>query len=367
MEQACELALAEVHDNPLQPRLAMNDEVVAGARVAIENAGGRYPVSMAITVRPREAGGYEIIAGHHRTRAAREAGVATIWAYVELLDDRAAALALAATNNQAEMTPLEHARHAIWLMENHAVSMAEYARLVGRNEATISRAVQAYRVIADHGGPTGPNAAVSIGALAALSRVADPAQRAALIYQFRTRRTTEGQATEVLAHLRAGVPMRDAFRRAEAPADEKPAALPGARTGSSGTQAQSSDANAVAAARLNSELIDSYEWTLALYQARSEELEKLVGDLKGPAKEAFLTNVAARHRQLVAELKKDKDRLLKKPGSGTAQPACGTCEHGRASAFEKIGFKCAVGRLDQCLPLTERRCWVEREESEASA
>lgn len=366
MEQACELALAEVHDNPLQPRLVMNEEVIAGARAAIENAGGRYPVSMAITVRPREAGGYEIIAGHHRTRAAREAGVTSIWAYVELLDDRAAALALAATNNQAEMSPLEHAKHALWLAENHAVTFAEYARLVGKSEPTVSKSIAAYRVIEKHGGPTGPNAAVPIGALAALAGVADEATRTALLYQFRTRRTTKDQAVEVLAHMRAGVQMREAFRRAEAPPDEKPAALPGARTGSSGTQAQSSDASALAAARLNSELIDSYEWTLALYQARSEELEKLVGELTGPAKEAFLMNVAARHRRLVVELRKDKDQLLKKPGTGTARPACETCEHGRASAFEKLGWMCAVGRQDQCMPLTARRCFVEREESEAS-
>ena len=368
-EHACELALAEVHDNPLQPRLAMNEEVIAGARATIESAGNRYPVSMAITVRPRAAGGYEIIAGHHRTRAARAAGLATVWAYVQLLDDRAAAIALAATNTQAEMSPLEHARHALWLAEHHGVTAAEYARLVGRSDATMSKSIAAYRVIESHGGPTGPNASVPVGALAALAGVADEAKRTALLYQFRTRRTTKDQATEVLAHLRAGVAMREAFRLVEEPDEEPASTTPkGAydtapRTGGAGNAASASDRAATAAVQISNELITAYEYTLSLYQARSEELESRVGALTGADHDAFVSAVAARQARILRELRAAPAAKLLKPRDISI--ACASCAHGKASTFSDTGWMCQVQRAAMCQPLTHRKCWVDRDESEA--
>lgn len=358
-EHARELPLAHIIDNPHQPRLTLNLEVVAGVKAAIATAG-RYPIAMAITVRPLEGGVYEIIAGHHRARGAREMELETIWAHVEQLDDREAAIKLATTNNQAEMTAFEHARHALWLSEHHGVGINEYSRLVGKSRATVTTAIAAYRVLSEHGGPEGPNAAVPVGTLAALDGVDDPDKRAALLYQFRNRRSTTAQAEEVIAQLKAGRSMREAFDRAEGRTG-----VPKGPTVGKGTLANAGDGAALIAAHHNAELISAYEWTVALYQARSEELESRVGEMRGADLEAFLSGVAARQRRILRELRAAPEDHLVKPD--TREVACASCEHGRKSSLSELGFTCAAGRELLCQPLTARKCWVSREEDEVRA
>lgn len=64
--QLRELTLPDLHPSRNQPRHTMSAETIAAIKAAIEDNGGEYPQDMAITVRPRLAGGFEIIAGHHR-------------------------------------------------------------------------------------------------------------------------------------------------------------------------------------------------------------------------------------------------------------------------------------------------------------
>lgn len=353
-----ELALREVHDNPNQPRFAMNEEVIAGARAAMDEAGA-YPVAMALTVRERAAGGFEIIAGHHRARAAREAGLELVWAYVQELDDRQAAIALATTNNQASMTPLEHARHALWLEEQHGVTAEDYARLVGKSIQAVEQAITALRVLEDHGGITGPNAEVSIVALSALANVDDDAQRASLLFQFRQRRTTGLQARQVIQDLRDGLGMRAAFDRAEG-RDDAPPTKPRVGAYATNPAGQAGDAAAVAAVRLNQELVAGYEWTLALYQARSEELEARFGQYLG---DGFADAVALRQKRILRELRADPKARLLQPADEAA--GCATCAHGRESTFSDIGWSCAASRAGQCQPLTLKKFWVAREGDKA--
>ena len=64
-----------------------------------------------VLVRPRRAGGYELIAGERRWRAAREAGLETVPAVVRHADDRDSLL-LALVENVAreQLSPVEEAR-----------------------------------------------------------------------------------------------------------------------------------------------------------------------------------------------------------------------------------------------------------------
>ena len=347
-----ELALDEVHDNPHQPRFEMDDEVIAGARAMIARTGG-FPVSMAIVVRPRPQGGFEIIAGHHRVRAAREEGLETVSAHVEDLDDREAALALAATNNQRGMSPLEHAKHALWLEDAHGVTIEEYATACGKSKLSMNLAIAAFRVLADHGGPSGPNAGVPIVAIAGLVNVLDDAKRAALLYQFKKRQTTGAQAAEVIARVRAGVATHEAFRLAEG-GIEREAAPSGSPTWS-----KAGDATAVAAVHRSNEVITAMEWTLALYQARAEELEALLSSPLAEQEPHFSNRVATRMQRILRELRADPARHLVKP---PLDVACASCAHGRPSALSDVGFICEAQRARECMPLTQRKFWVSKED-----
>ena len=96
-----------------------------------------------VVVRPAEGGGYELIAGERRWRAARAAGLATIPALVRESDDRES-LVLALVENVAreDLSPIEEARAYAVLMDEFALSLGEVAERVGRSKPTVSNRVR---------------------------------------------------------------------------------------------------------------------------------------------------------------------------------------------------------------------------------
>ena len=68
------VAVEQIHANPRQPRKRFDHEATAGLADSIRTQGILQPV----VLRPRLEGGYELIAGERRWRAAREAGLATV-------------------------------------------------------------------------------------------------------------------------------------------------------------------------------------------------------------------------------------------------------------------------------------------------
>jgi ParB family transcriptional regulator, chromosome partitioning protein len=124
-----------VHPNPRQPRRRFEPEATAGLAGSIRAQGILQPV----VVRPRLAGGYELIAGERRWRAAREAGVATIPAVVREADDRDSVL-LALVENVAreQLSPVEEARAYAVLIDEFDLSLGEVAERVGRSKPAVS-------------------------------------------------------------------------------------------------------------------------------------------------------------------------------------------------------------------------------------
>ncbi len=102
-----------VHPNPRQPRRKIDGETVSALAGSIQQEGVVQPV----LVRPRAAGGWELIAGERRWRAAREAGLKTLPAVVRHANDRDSLL-LALVENVAreQLTPVEEARAYAVLM-----------------------------------------------------------------------------------------------------------------------------------------------------------------------------------------------------------------------------------------------------------
>ena len=77
------VAIEQIHANPRQPRRRFEPEATTGLASSIKQQGLLHPV----VVRPRQAGGYELIAGERRWRAAREAGIELLPALVREADD----------------------------------------------------------------------------------------------------------------------------------------------------------------------------------------------------------------------------------------------------------------------------------------
>ena len=99
----------------------------------------RQGIIQPLLVRPRQAGGYEIVAGERRWRAAREAGRTTVPAVVREADERETLL-LGLIENVAreQLTPVEEARAYVALIDEFSLSLGEVAERVGRSKPSVS-------------------------------------------------------------------------------------------------------------------------------------------------------------------------------------------------------------------------------------
>jgi ParB family transcriptional regulator, chromosome partitioning protein len=133
--ELAQLPLEAIHPNPRQPRRRFAPEATDGLAGSIKTQGMLQP----IVVRPRAEGGYELIAGERRWRAARQAGVETVPALVREADDRDSLL-LALVENVAreQLSAVEEARAYAVLLDEFGLTLAEVAERVGRSKPAVS-------------------------------------------------------------------------------------------------------------------------------------------------------------------------------------------------------------------------------------
>jgi ParB family transcriptional regulator, chromosome partitioning protein len=125
----------QIHPNPRQPRKRFDHEATAGLAESIRAQGIIQPV----VLRPRAAGGYELVAGERRWRAAREANLQTLPALVRDAADRDALL-LGLVENVAreELTAIEEARAFAVLVDEFELSLGDIAERVGASKPAVS-------------------------------------------------------------------------------------------------------------------------------------------------------------------------------------------------------------------------------------
>src|SRR5690242_6676412 len=129
------LPVETIHPNPRQPRKRFDHEATSALADSIRAQGLVQPV----VVRPRQAGGYELIAGERRWRASREAGIPTVPALVREADDRDSLL-LGLVENVAreELSAVEEARAYALLMDEFGLSLGDLSSRVGKAKPTVS-------------------------------------------------------------------------------------------------------------------------------------------------------------------------------------------------------------------------------------
>ena len=129
------LPVETIHANPRQPRKRFDHESTSALADSIRSQGLVQPV----VVRPRPAGGFELIAGERRWRAAQEAGIPTVPALVREADDRETLL-LGLVENVAreELSAVEEARAYALLLDEFELSLGDLAERVGKAKPTVS-------------------------------------------------------------------------------------------------------------------------------------------------------------------------------------------------------------------------------------
>jgi ParB family chromosome partitioning protein len=134
-----ELPLDRVARNPSQPRTHFDEAQLGELAASIAVHGIIQP----IIVREVADGGYELIAGERRLRAARMAGLSTIPAIVrEGAADESLELALIENLQREDLNPIEAALAYRELIERFGLTHEAVARQVGKSRVAVTNALR---------------------------------------------------------------------------------------------------------------------------------------------------------------------------------------------------------------------------------
>ncbi|HXG26368.1 MAG TPA: ParB/RepB/Spo0J family partition protein [Candidatus Binatia bacterium] len=120
-----------IEPNPEQPRLAFDEASLEELAASIREHGVLQP----ILVRPLDGGDYQLIAGERRWRASKAAGLETIPALVEEIDDDTALEISIIENLQREdLSPLDEAAMYERMVTEHGYSVRKLAQKLGKDK-----------------------------------------------------------------------------------------------------------------------------------------------------------------------------------------------------------------------------------------
>lgn len=129
------LPIAEIAPHPDQPRRFFDEAALEELAASIAQRGVIQPV----IVRALDSGGYQLVAGERRWRAAQKAQLHEIPALVRALSDREVmALALIENLQREDLNPIEEARAYSRLAEYEGLTQAEIARMVDKSRSHVA-------------------------------------------------------------------------------------------------------------------------------------------------------------------------------------------------------------------------------------
>ncbi len=134
-----QIAIMDISPDRDQPRTVFETEALQELSDSIRDHGVLQP----ILVRPIADGGYRIVAGERRWRAAQLAGLTTIPAIVKTLSDTdAMVIALIENLQREDLNPVEEALGYKRLMETCNLTQEQAAVHVGKSRPTVANALR---------------------------------------------------------------------------------------------------------------------------------------------------------------------------------------------------------------------------------
>src|SRR5262245_49756498 len=133
-----QVAISEVAANPFQPRSRFDDAALKELAASIKATGVLQPV----LVRRRD-GGYQLVAGERRLRAAQLAGMPSIPAIVGEVDDREMMeLALIENVQREDLNPIDEAKAYKALVTTVGLTHDQLSERVGKQRSSISNSLR---------------------------------------------------------------------------------------------------------------------------------------------------------------------------------------------------------------------------------
>ncbi|MCK7637207.1 ParB/RepB/Spo0J family partition protein [Corynebacterium pygosceleis] len=135
-----ELPVTQIMPNPHQPRTVFDEEALGELVHSIREFGLMQPI---VVRRAPDDGGWEIIMGERRWRAATRAGLTEIPAIVRDTDDGSMLRdALLENIHRVQLNPLEEAAAYQQLLEEFGVTQAQLADRIGRSRPVITNMIR---------------------------------------------------------------------------------------------------------------------------------------------------------------------------------------------------------------------------------
>ena len=133
------LKIMEIEPNREQPRKLFDDDALAELSESIAQHGVIQP----LLVRPLKDGGYQLVAGERRWRAARMAGLTEVPVVIkELTDSETVELAMVENLQREDLNPLEEALGYKYMMDELDITQEQAAEKVGKSRPTIANALR---------------------------------------------------------------------------------------------------------------------------------------------------------------------------------------------------------------------------------
>ena len=134
-----EIELDKIKPNRFQPRQSFDEQKINELSQSISKHGILSP----ILVRETGAGGYELIAGERRLRAAKQAGLQTAPCMVDSAEDQVSLeLALIENLQREDLNPIEEARGYDRLKREFSLTQDKIAEVTGKARSSVANSMR---------------------------------------------------------------------------------------------------------------------------------------------------------------------------------------------------------------------------------
>lgn len=133
------LRISEIEPNKSQPRTEFDDDAILSLAESIRQHGVLQP----ILVRPLPTGGYQIVAGERRWRAARMVGLSEVPVLIkEMSDFETMQVALIENLQREDLNPIEEAQGYEKLMSKYSLTQEQVAEAMGKSRPAIANSLR---------------------------------------------------------------------------------------------------------------------------------------------------------------------------------------------------------------------------------
>lgn len=136
---AMKLKIMDIEPNRDQPRKIFDESALAELADSIAQHGVIQP----LLVRPIKDGGYQLVAGERRWRAARMAGLTEVPVVIkDLSEEETVELAMVENLQREDLNPLEEALGYKYMMQKLSITQEEAAQKVGKSRPAVANALR---------------------------------------------------------------------------------------------------------------------------------------------------------------------------------------------------------------------------------